>query len=221
MKLRAIVMLALFLLGGMWRSEAQRLPLDPLSGDEIQAAEKLARSDGRVREILGQGRHILCSIDFLAPKGEDGRPTGRHALVLFYRYEGNVGARAIIDLERQSVTQVDRINGDQVPMTFEELAAAWDIARRHPQVLDLLGSDANRFQVRTDSSLQTRGHEIEGMRIRASRSDSPCFKQRCVELLFRQPDGSYVTGFQVLVNLTYQQATVEPIPVPPAERRRS
>jgi len=76
------------------------LSLDPLTPQEQQLAERLASADARVKDLLGRGRQRLIHSEFLALKPEDEARTredwrqpiqiGRHAEVIFYRYDGNL-----------------------------------------------------------------------------------------------------------------------------------
>lgn len=107
----------------------QILPLDPLTPEEKQTAERVARSDPRVQGLLGR-QHRLSYVAFVAMKPDDETKTreaqsrpiqmGRHAEVVFYRDKDDLGVRVIVDLERQGVTHVGRIDRLQIPAPPEK-----------------------------------------------------------------------------------------------------
>jgi len=131
----------------------KRLPLDPLTRDDKAMAEKLARSNKRVRELLGEGqvRLILVQLVALKPESysESARPV-RHAEVVLFRPEGEVGVQALVNLENGAVEQVRRMNGSEVPMNSDDLAEAFQLALRDEEVLKILGSRAKSYQIHND-----------------------------------------------------------------------
>jgi len=190
--------------GASSRRPAAPKPLDPLTAEEKKTVERTARADSRVQELLGGGRQRLISVEFLAVKPEDpGRAQetaehpisiGRHGVALFYRYEGNYGVRAVVDLEKASVLHVARVDGDSVPLSAEEVSEAGKLALRDSSARRLLGSEAERYT-------------IEGLRSRGTGEGDPCAADRCTELIFRR--GSlYLAGARVIVNLTSQTVRI-------------
>jgi Cu2+-containing amine oxidase len=107
----------------------QILPLDPLTPEEKQTAERVARSDTRVQSLLSR-QHKLAYVEFIAMKPDDEAKTmeawprpiqmGRHAEVAFYRDKDDFGVRVIVDLERQGVAHVGRIDHNQIPVPPKE-----------------------------------------------------------------------------------------------------
>ena len=183
------------------------LALDPLTAEERTLAAEIARNAPEVRELLGTGRHVLASVETVALKRglpqQEPANLGRHAQVLFYRYEGNLGVSALVDLTARRVTEVQEVDGDSVPVTGEELAEAREIALGDATLRRLLGAEAQSYRV-------------EGLRVHAADTADPCWERRCVALLFRRADGAYLAETDVLVNLTGRTATVRQLP---AERR--
>jgi Cu2+-containing amine oxidase len=180
------------------------LPLDPLTLEEKQVAERVARADPRVQQLLGNGRQKLIEVEFLAIKPEDEALTqededrliqiGRHAAVVFYRYDGNLGARAIVDLEHRLVTQVESLDGDVVPASFEELAESRALALQNEELRELLGP---------------KKHHVEGMRLLAVDESDPCWEHRCLDLLFRRGRFYRTDLPRVIVDLTAQIIRLE------------
>ena len=209
------ILLALLALTPGWAAEAP-MPLDPLTADEEQRAAALAQADPRVIALLGPGRSVLATVELVVQKGSDDvsdpeQPPaiGRHAQVLFARYEGHAGVRALVDLMANQVTAVDAISGDDVSMNIAELRAAWALARPHPEVRQALGTEADLYQVLDDPDPDAPepSHRVEGLRIRGSEAADRCFQRRCLALIFQRLD-EYLANTEVLVDLTTETVTV-------------
>ena len=190
----------------------QTLPLDPLTSEEKLIAERIARADSHVGELLGTGRQRLIYVEFLALKPDDeqktretpGRPIqiGRHAEVLLYRYDGDLGVRALVDLENRTVKEASRVDGDQVPLTSEDVAEALELALQNEQLRTKLGPEAQQYRVEGER------YRVEGMRILATDESDPCWKHRCLDLLFRRGQ-FYLAEFPVTVDLTARTVRLE------------
>lgn len=190
---------------------SQRSPLDPLTKEERQRAERAARADARVLELLGSGRQRLISVEFLAVKPEDPAQTqqtqdrrieiGRHAVVLLYRYDGDFGVRSVVDLQQGVVLQAARVRGDEVPISEEEIREAARLALQNREVRGILGPAAERYVV-------------EGLREFPSDEADPCAQHRCLALQFRLGNLN-LAATRVVVDLTTQTVSVGPLPEPP------
>jgi len=190
----------------------QTLPLDPLTSEEKVIAERVAKADSHVGELLGTGRQRLIYVEFLALKPEDeqktretpGRPIqiGRHAEVLLYRYDGDLGVRAVVDLEKQAVKEVSRVDGEQVPLTSEDVAEALELALQNERLRTKLGPEVQQYRVEGGR------YRVEGMRILATDESDPCWKHRCLDLLFRRGQ-FYLAEFPVTVDLTARTVRLE------------
>lgn len=67
---------------------AQR-PLDPLTAREAELAQRLARADARVRELIGQRKTVVGATDFAALKPESLEtvpPRGESRRARFFAY---------------------------------------------------------------------------------------------------------------------------------------
>jgi hypothetical protein len=167
--------------------EAGTRPLDPLTARERDAAQRVALEDSRVREVLADAPHRVVSVEFAADKGPSNEIV-RGAEVLFYRPDRDVGVRAVVRLEPLSVVAVASVPGPQVPLTNDDYQSARQLALRHQLVQSRFGAAAERAQ-------------IEMLRELPTNPDDPCFRHRCVLLLFRLPEG-YAAGPRVVVDLT-------------------
>lgn len=198
------------------RGQQKVLPLDPLTPEETEVAARIASADRRVREALGGGRQRLIQVQFLALKPPDYRETrepeqlkiGRHAAVLFYRYDTDQGLYVVVDLEQRAVGELTRLEGNAVPLASEEVAEAFNLALRNERVKALLGSRAGEFKVARLATGERPEARVEGLRVIATSPRDPCYRHRCLELLFRLPEG-YIAGTSVNVDLTAQTVRVE------------
>jgi hypothetical protein len=197
------------------RPQGKPLPLDPLTSQERELASSVARTDTRVREFLGSRRSRQIYVDFIAVKGTretDARrdePSRRYADVLFYRYEDNLGVRALVDLEARSVVDVVRVNGASVPINSEEVEEAARLALADPRVLRLFGGRMPSFRVATHPAAreEVNSDRIEGLRTLGTTSEDPCSRHRCIVLFFRSRN-RYVHLNQVVVDLTSRTVQV-------------
>ncbi|HEX4899748.1 MAG TPA: hypothetical protein VFV61_04400 [Pyrinomonadaceae bacterium] len=190
---------------------------DPLTPEERELALRLVEADARVKKLRGQGRQNLISVELATPKtGDQNDETSRHAEILYYRYEGNQGVLVLVDLQQRSVQEAVAINGDAVPLVAEEVNQALSLALQNRTLINLLGPNYQQYRVATQNSPEGEPNRVEALRLFASSPDDPCYRRRCVSLLFRQGD-TFLTGTEVIVDLTTQRVRVEQ----PAQRRPS
>jgi len=202
-------------------SAPRRLPLDPLTEDEKRAAERIALAEPRVQQLLGAGRRQLVSVELFVMKPPQeqieaaaaGRAIamGRFAEVIFFRPEGEFGVRAVVELPRGAVAVVDRLESQQVPLTQVDLAEAWQLASRDAEVRQALGADVDRFRVQgapVGGVAARPRYAVEALPVEAVAENDPCYKHRCLHLLFRRGD-AYLMGPVVVVDLSARKVYVE------------
>lgn len=197
-------------------AERGALPLDPLTPAETLLAARMADSDPRVREALGTGRVRLIEVEFLALKSPVYRETrepeqlniGRHAAAIFYNYDSDEGLHVVIDLERKAVGEMTKLEGRAVPLSALDVVEAYDLALQDERVRRLLGPRADEFKVAGVFSGERLENRVEALRIVAAGLKDPCYRHRCLALLFRRPKG-YITGTFVTVDLTAQTVRAE------------
>lgn len=190
------------------------LPLDPLTTQEREIAASVARADPRVRAALGTGRSRQIYADFISVKRTEEsspqrEPSGRYADVLFYRYDGDVGVRALVDLQAKSVVDVNRVKGQSVPINGEEVEEAARLALANANVVRLFDGKVPSFKVATAPATRedVDSARIEGLRTVATSPKDPCFRHRCIVLFFRV-NNRYVHLNRVVVDLTSQSVRV-------------
>lgn len=194
-------------------ANTQLRPLDPLTPEERAYTERLARADARVKEMIGEAGVRMVSVELAAIKPEslrDAERMVRHAEVVLFHPESDAGAKVLVNLQQKTVVQASRLTGEQVPMTSEDLAEAYQLAQRDAAVEKFLGESAKGFQmqpahVRLAVRLE---NEVTGLRVRGKNQEDPCAKHRCLELFFRR-GRDYLSEQSVVVDLTAKHVYVE------------
>jgi hypothetical protein len=190
-------------LGVLIRAAAQdtlpqdQRPLDQeLTPDERKTAEQLANAAIQQR-ALAVGRMYLSGMEVLRDKAEEAKAEPqRLALVIHYRYEGDLTILTSVNLTRKSVMAVDTVRGIAAPLSDEEFAQARRLAMADPRVTRSLRGDARQLTV-------------ERLLSRSSDPRDPLFGHRVVRLLFRYGQ-DYVSDPVVTVDLTTGKVLVEP-----------
>ena len=189
-------------------------PLDPLTDEEIRVAEQVASSEPKVKAALGSGRQRLIQVEFFAQKptqavdDPERLEIGRHARVLFYRYADDQGIHVVVDLQRRAVVSVTRIEGRSVPLSAQEIAEAFNLAAKNERVRSLLGEDISGYRVANLAEGDRPERRVEGLRVIGTSTKDPCYRHRCIYLLFHSREG-YLVGTTVNVDLTAQTVRVE------------
>jgi Cu2+-containing amine oxidase len=191
------------------QAQAEPLPLDPLTPAERAAADTIARADARIRDFVTGGRSRLVNVDFIALKdtADPARDVPRRgADVLYYRTDRDEGLRAVVDLAGRQVTETSRVPGTSVPLSADEITTAARLALADPRVVRLFEGRVDQFRVATAPATRegTDSARVEGLRVVGATPADPCYRRRCVALLFRVGN-RYVQLNRVLVDLGRQQ----------------
>jgi len=194
--------------------EGKRLPLDPLTPEERARAERAARADKRVKELLGEDNIRLISVELLSMKVD--KPSGearpmRHAEVVLFQAERNAGVRVAVNLEKEAVEDAKRLNGTQVPMNADDLAEAFELAMKNEELLKALGPEAKSYrpQMRPgELTMETQEYGVTGLRVRGTEPKDPCYSGRCMQLFFRKGN-AFLSEPVVTVNLTTRKVSLE------------
>jgi hypothetical protein len=136
----------------------------------------------------------VISVEFVADKGPSSQIV-RGAEVFLYRPDRDAGVRVLVHLQPAAVVAVVPVPGAQVPLTNDDYQLARELALRSPEV-----------QSRFGRGLQ--GAKIEMLRELPSDQEDPCFRNRCVFLLFRLPEG-YASGPRVVVDLSAREVRMK------------
>ncbi len=198
------------------------MSMDPLTPRERAAAERAVLAHSPAMEALGKGRRQLISVELWTIKPDAAKMSeaaaghrvdlGRFAEVILLRYEPEeVGVRAIVDLTQNKVIDLSRIPGEQVPLTPADLEQAAKLALANPEVQKALGPAAGRYRPDLPGISRPADGEdylIQPLPLRSGDEKDPCWKHRCMQLLFRRGD-AYLVSPTVIVDLTTSQVRLE------------
>jgi len=192
----------------------ERGALDPLTPEEQEAAERIARGDAHVKQALGEnGVRLVSAVPVIIKRGESPEKVDVHQRtieVVLFRPEGEVGARVIVNLRQKEAADFQRLEARQVPFTSDDLNDAFQIALRSPEVLKVLGPEAQSFHVqisKTQPEAAPPQNEVTGLPVRSSDPKDPCYRHRCMQLHFRH--GTDYLSLAVDVDLTAKHAVLE------------
>jgi len=190
----------------------QRRALDDLSPDERAAAERVARSDSRVKELLGEAGVRVVSVTPVLIKTEAPEKTDiaqRQVEVVLFHPQREVGARVIVHLQQNRVAVVNRLASNEVMLTNDDLADAVQLALRDPEVVKSLGAAASTFHIAgAPTATAVSQNVVEGLPVRSEEASDPCSKHRCLALLFRRGN-DYLIEPSVVVDLTAKHVMIE------------
>ena len=182
----------------------------PLTPEEKQAAERIARADPAVIQLLDRGRTELVYVTFFqlkpAAPGADRDPdrlvVERAAEVVFYRFDGDYGIRAIVNLVSKKVS-IQRLEGADVPISQQDWTDALRLALNDQGVKNMLGADIDKFQRLTQAKSNAatlKQNAVRSLQVTTNDPNDPCYRNRCMQLLFRK-EGMYRLD-SAIVNLT-------------------
>lgn len=186
------------------------LPLDPLRPEEAEAAQRIAQAEPRVRELLGENPRLIY-VQSIAPKlgPNTDEPRGRHADVLFLSGNQEMGVRVLVDLAGSRVVEHVRLPQNKVPLGIADVQEALRLAVEHDAVRQLLGARASGFRVLTGPITPNNANTdyVSGLRHVAGSAEDPCYRGRCLYLLFSS-GGRLLLDQEILVNLNTREVRV-------------
>lgn len=209
-RLRAWLAAALILCAAAAAQE--RDYLNPLTDAERELAVRIARDDARVREMAGDGLVRLVYVELSTVKSTrpnrrgESQAAGRFAEVLQYRYDGDTGVLALVDLGKRKVDAVERVEGGAVPLTQEDLKEAVRLALDDADTRALLGHEASRYVVPDPAATESPPYAIRALLVHAYDERDSCFRRRCVQLFFQQRDAYLIDS--AVVDLTGRQVRI-------------
>ncbi len=187
------------------------LPLDPLRPEEVEAAQRIAQSDPRVRELLAENPRVIY-VQSIAPKiGPNAdEPRGRHADVFYLSGDEETGVRVLVDLAGSRVVEHVRLPQNKVPLGVADVQEALRLALENGAVRQLLGARASGFRVLSGpiTPENANSDRVSGLRHVAGNREDPCYRGRCLYLLFSSGGRLILTDEEILVNLTTRDVRV-------------
>ncbi|HYW13199.1 MAG TPA: hypothetical protein VE871_14660 [Longimicrobium sp.] len=181
--------------------QQRTLPFDPLTPGERATAEQLARGDSSVLRLLEGKAADIASIELFVPKPpDDGKPLsahansmGRRADLVFSVLDGpHFGVWVRVDMQAGRILEVQRVGGDAERGSFQVPFAPREVERAGSLVL---ASAEGRRRLGDPPQ----GWVLEYRPIGPGAPGEPCFRSRCVAVLFRR-DRTYLRSY-AFVNL--------------------
>jgi hypothetical protein len=166
------------LLSGPWTSAGEPSGARELTVAEHKAVSELAEKILKDRD-LWKGKIYLTNVEVVLD--HQPKPPQRYALLLYYRYEGDLGIRVTVHVGKMTVTDVQTHAHMPVSLTLEELAEAEKIARAHPDVKKALAKYSYLDKI-----------EIDAMVAHIVQPDVPGYQHRVIRLFFRDAQRKYL-----------------------------
>jgi hypothetical protein len=115
---------------------------------------------------------------------------------VFLQAKAEYGVRAVVRLGAEpTVTTVDKVSERDVPMTADDLEAARRLALQSPEV-------------KAAAEPRLEKAKVEGLRVVGADETDPCYRGRCVRLLFKVGN-DYLSDPIVVVDLTTSRVSVQ------------
>jgi hypothetical protein len=172
----------------------------PLSENEKAQALRLAEGGLKAERLLPDRKTLLTSIQvYRNTEAEKKGVFERHAMLLYYRYAGDVTIRVTVNLARRRVSKIDQLAHFPSPLAPEEIKRAQELALNHSQLKREFAPFLNRLIV--EAHLTT----VPGPKSRL-------FGHRLVNLFFRVGPRYLVEQGAILVDLTTEEVLIVPNP---------
>lgn len=166
---------------------------------------RTAFPDGRLRVIISQPEPVKSeSQAFLT--GQRVEPPSSYVTVLVLDSTRNVARRVTVSQQGNRVLSVQPVEPNMVPFGEEDLIAAWGLAQRNPELQRFLTGYAGRFRPLAPASEAVEPFAVEPLPLRSIDPKDLCTRDRCLDLIFRTPDG--YLPLRAHVNLTRGTVTV-------------
>jgi len=166
---------------------------------------RTAFPDGRLRVIISQPEPVKSeSQAFLT--GQRVEPPSSYVTALVLDPARNVARRITVSQQGNRVLSVQPVEPNTVPFGEEDLIAAWGLAQRNAELQRSLTGYAGRFRPLSPASEAVEPFAVEPLPLRSIGPKDLCTRDRCLDLIFRTPDG--YLPLRAHVNLTRGTVTV-------------
>jgi hypothetical protein len=191
-----------------------------LSAEQQAGIENAVRANAQVQTAFrgGKARVLIGAPEvdkaeaqaFLM--GDRAQPPTAHVTALVLDPTGTTARRVLVlPAENNRVVSVEQVPPAAVPFTEDDLAAAWELAQHASTVQRALGSEYGRFRplsaAASAAAAAPEPFAVQALPLRSTDPKDPCSRDRCLDLIFRTPDGYLPT--RAHVNLTRQTVTAQ------------
>jgi hypothetical protein len=132
--------------------------------------------------------------------GERTQPPQSYVTALVFDPGRNLARRVIVAPGESRIIAIQQLSAAEVPFVEGDVTAAWELARRDPAVQRALGASAERFRVASPGAAAPAPEIVEALPLRSVDPNDPCSRDRCLDLVFRTPQG--YLPFRAHVDLT-------------------
>jgi hypothetical protein len=189
---RAIVVGLLFSLTGA-RAQGPAGDLD-LTPEEHRLVLDLAQQALKDKNLL-KGKMVLTSLEVL--RNTKDRESPRNALLIHYRYDGNLAIFTSVNIGRRAVTKVETEAHFPTSLAPEEVARAIELAHASADLRKALAKYGPPEKL-----------EVDPLVAHTADPQSPVYGHRAVRLFYRQGRTYLLYGPTVLVDLTTETVRV-------------
>jgi Cu2+-containing amine oxidase len=172
----------------------------PLTSDERALAVKLAEQALKANKLFTDRKMYLTEARFSRDTASEMKGIfERLAVLIYYRYDGDLTIEVFINLTRQKVLAVKQLPNLMPPISGEEFTLAKEMVFTHPKLKDVLGRYRDRLVVEPHTS-------------RSESPKDPLFRHRVIYMLFRTGSTYLIPESRVSVDLTTEKVIIEPAP---------
>lgn len=173
----------------------------PLTNDEMSTAVRLAEEGLKSARLFTERKLFLTGVHISRNTALEMKGVfERRVILTYYRYEGDLSIRILIDLTRRRVLEVKPLSHSYAPISTEESELAKKLALNDPRLNAVLRPYGDRLIV-------------EVLTLWTTLPKDPLFRHRVVYLLFRSGSTYLMRQSRVLVDLTTEKVIIEPLSV--------
>jgi len=170
----------------------------PLTSEERNLAVKLAEQALRSQKLFTDRKMYLTDAHFSRDTASEMKGLfERLAVLIYYRYDGDLTIEVFINLTRQKVLAVKQLPKVNAPFSAEEFTLAKELAFKDPKLKEVLGPSRDRLIV-------------EPIISRSESPKDPLFRHRVIYMLFRTGSTYLIPESRVFVDLTTEKVIIEP-----------
>jgi Cu2+-containing amine oxidase len=163
------------------------IPLD-LTADEHKMVVNLVEKSLKAKDLY-KGKIYLTSLEVMRDTRDAESP--RNALVVHYRYDGNLAIYTSVNIARKQITKVESEAHGPTCLAAEELAHAVKLLRASADVHKALAKHGPPEKF-----------EVDALIAHTADAKSPIYQHRAVRIWFRQGRTYLLYGPMVEVDLT-------------------
>jgi hypothetical protein len=210
-----LTILSMLLAASVVSAQSRQGPPVMLSAAQQERLAAVVLANPEIRRLVGPGARVYFSTPEFDKEATEAFLNGStdvppRPLVNVLAVSPRGAARARVALDNGRAVRVEPVAAVDVPILDEDVARALALAQRSARTGIRMGPMLERFQpARAGVEYPPTAYIAEPLPLRSSNPRDPCSRDRCLELVFRTPQG--YLPLRIQVNLTRGRA----IPVGP------